>query len=411
MGATAASRWEWLDFDADESTQVRDFLRHEIEGEGLDPLRIGAAVRDRVAEILFPGTSTQYKRLRYVILTPAMLRKRGVSVGTLPQAQATLNTELHGANTGENGIIGRRIREREFVRLHWTAVRKWRFLTHVIDERDLTVENGLIALQARPVADEEGVLIVEQRVRWNTTVVKLVDDFWAAMKIGKKPSIYCTSAEVKFILGQWLELPGGPALAAMASQVSKSIPQSKAAYPWDVRFDLYEYAARDLERAKVVSLICWGAQLAYNFSLLRSARKLEESGRQSTWQVSGRGLEGTATKIEAHYRDWQRAFRLEQPTLAPWAAESQWEFLGSGVPRFFLARTADMLRGGCTDLKAKVWTAWVKDRELKANIAPKLSNSENLATWSGKPEMARRWDFRWESCVRHFLYDAENPHG
>ncbi len=176
-------------------------------------------------------------------------------------------------------------------------MRKWRFLTHAVDERDLTVENGLAALQARPMTDEEGTPMVEQRVRWNPTVVQLVDDFWAAMKNGKKPNIYCTPAEVKFILGQWLELPGGPALAAMASQVGKRVPQSKAPYPWSIQFGSYEEAARDLERAKIVGLICWGAQLAYNFSLLRSARKLEESGAQSTWQASGRGLEDTTTKV------------------------------------------------------------------------------------------------------------------
>jgi hypothetical protein len=411
LRTTAASRWEWLDFDAEESKQVRAFIRHEIEGEGLDPLRVGASVRDRIAEILFPGTSTQYRRLRYVILTPAMLRKKGAASAALAQSQAALNAELDYANPGEKGIIGRRFRERDFVHLHWTAVRKWRFLTHLIDERDLTVENGLVAFQTRPVTDEEGAPMMEQRVRWNTDLVKLVDDFWAAMKSGKKPSIYCTSREVKFILGRWLELPGGPALAAMASQVGKRVPQSQATYPWNVRFDSYEQAARDLERAKAVSLICWGAQLAYNFSLLRSARKLEESGAESTWKASGRGLEDTTTRVEGCYKEWQRAFSLEQRTLAPWTAESQWEFLGTGVPRLFLARTADMLLSGHTDLKAKVWTAWVTDRELKANPAPKLSSSGHLATWSGKPEMARRWDFRWESCVRHFLYDAENPRG
>ena len=302
-----------------------------------------------------------------MILTPAMLRKKGAATGTLAQSQATLNAELDRANPSEKGIIGRRTREREFVHLHWTAVRKWQFLTHVVDERDLTVENGLAALQARPVTDEEGAPMVEQRVRWNPTVVKLVEDFWAGMKKGAKPSIHCTPAEVKFILGQWLELPGRPALAAMASQVDKRSPQSKAPYPWEVAVGAYKEAARDLDRAKAVSLICWGAQLAYNFSLLRSARKLQESGAESTWHASGRGLEDTTTKIEGYYKEWQRAFSVDQPTLTPWTAESQWEFLGNGVPRSFLAGTARMLRDGRSDLKAKEWTAWVKAREQRAN--------------------------------------------
>lgn len=411
MRTTAASRWEWLDFDAEESKQVRDFIRHEIEGEGLDPLRIGAAVRDRMAEMLFPGTSTQYRRLRYVILAPAMLRKKGAATATLTQSQIALNAELDSANPGERGVIGRRIREREFVRLHWTAVRKWRFLTHVVDERDLTVENGLTAFQGRLATDEEGAPMTDHRVRWNPTVVKLVDDFWTAMKNERRPSIYCTHAEVKFILSQWQDLPDKPALAAMAAQVEKRPPQSIAKYPWEIRVDAYENATRDLERAKSISLICWAAQLAYNFSLLSAARKLEKSGEESAWQASGRGIDGTTVKVEGYYKEWQQAFRVEQATLASWTKESEWDFLETGVPRSFLARTAGRLLDGRTDLTATDWTTWVRDREGKVNPAPKLSSRENLAKWSGKPEMARRWDFRWNSCVRHFLHDAENPRG
>lgn len=411
LHTTSASRWDWLDFDAEESKQVRDFIRHEVEGEGLDPLRLGAAVRDRIAEILFPGTSTQYRRLRYVILSAAMLRKKGASIGTLAQSQAMLNAELDRANPGEKGIIGRRSREREFLHLHWTAVRKWEFLTHIVDERDLTVEIGLAALQARSVPDEEGGSLVEPRVRWNPKVVKLLDDFWDGLRKGAKPSIHCTSAEVKFILGQWLELPEGPALAAMAAQVGRQNLQSKAIYPWEVSIRAYKEAARDLNRAKAVSLICWGAQLAYNFALLRYARKLEKSGADSTWQASGRGLEGTTAKIEDYYKEWLRAFNAEQRTVASWTAENHWEFLGNGVPRSFLAGTALLLQDGGSDLKTSDWTAWVKAREKKANPRPKLSDREYLATWSGKPEMARRWDFRWGSCVRHFIADAENPRG
>jgi hypothetical protein len=182
------SRWDWLDFDADESKQVRDFLRHGIEGEGLDPLRIGATVRDRIAEILFPGTSTQYRRLRYVILTPAILRKKGAAPGNLVQSQSALNAQLDHANPGERGIIGRRARDREFVNLHWSAVRKWGFITHVVDKRDLTVENALAASQGRPVTDEEGVPIIEQRVCWNSTLVKLADDFWDGLRRGSPHS-------------------------------------------------------------------------------------------------------------------------------------------------------------------------------------------------------------------------------
>lgn len=132
---TAASRWEWLDFDEEESRQIRDFLIHQAEGEGVDPLRLGASVRDRMADTLFPGTSTQYTRLRYVILAPALLSKRGVTLEGLEGSQADLNTAIARANRSEKGVIGRRKRERDFVRLYWTAIGEWKLLTPVGGDR------------------------------------------------------------------------------------------------------------------------------------------------------------------------------------------------------------------------------------------------------------------------------------
>jgi hypothetical protein len=69
-----------------------------------------------------------------------------------------------------------------------------------------------------------------------------------------------------------------------------------------------------------------------------------------------------------------------------------------------------MLVTGKADLKSGQWSAWVEERE-KVSPAPKLSNQNHLATWSGTPEMAQRWDFRWRASVRRFLQDAEKPHG
>jgi len=165
---TATSRWEWLDFDETESKQVRDFLSQDVDGEGVDPLRIGDSVRERIADQLFPGTSTQYTRLRYVFLTLAILRKKGAAIGKLAQSQTTLNLALSKANPNETGIIGKRNPERDFVRLYWGALRTWKLLTPLTtgETRDVTVVNGLTALQSKAPTDEEGNPLLEHRVQW-----------------------------------------------------------------------------------------------------------------------------------------------------------------------------------------------------------------------------------------------------
>lgn len=408
---TAASRWEWLDFDEAESQHVRDFLRQDVEGEGTDPLRIGSSVRDRISERLFPGTSTQYTRLRYVILAPAILGKPRAAVSRLKQSQATLNAQLRQANVKETGIIGSRNPERDFVYLYWTALRTWKFLQPTTDDdRDVTVANGIAALHSKAVTDEEGNVLTDLRVKWDPTVVQLANDFWKGANDSGWPSIHCRQAEADYVLGQWIALPSRPALAAIASQVRAGRPQSTASYPWTVRFRGFKDARDELDRARAVSLICWSAQLAYNFALLGVAKKLEARGVETTWQRQGQDLSATEAFIERMFSSWHSALAAEEGTLAPWTDASHWGALGSNSSRNFLATTTRMLLAKKTNLKSGEWAAWLKERE-KVNPAPRLGNESHLATWSGTAQMARRWDFRWTSSVRRLVEDAENPRG
>lgn len=407
---TSASRWEWLDFDEAESRQVRDFLTQDIEGEGVDPLRIGSAVRDRVAEGLFPGTSTQYTRLRYVLLAPAILGKKGATIGNIAQHQTALNQALGQANPDETGLIGRRTPTRDFVHLYWTAVRTWKLLTPLTSDRDTTVANGLAAFHLPTARDEEGNSLSEHRVTWHPEMVKLAAQFWASSKASGWPSIHCRQAEVDFLLGQWLELPEDSSLAAIASELRRNRPQSGARYPWHMRLPHNGGARARLERAKGVSLICWSAQLAYNLALLEAAGKLEAQGVDTTWKLKRNDLDRMRNRIDKLHEDWKAAFEAEKSMLGPWRDVSCWVDLETSAPREFLASTAGMLIDGKTDLASRDWASWVKQRE-KVNPAPKLSNTQHLATWSGTPEMAQRWDFRWRACVQRFVKDAENPRG
>lgn len=410
------SRWEWLDYDETESKQVRDFLSAEADGEGVDPLRIGALVRDKMANVLFPGTSTQYTRLRYVFLAPAMLRKKGATIAGLVQSQATFNESMVRANPKAPGVIGKRVRERDFVRLYWTAIRTWKLLIPANgDERDATIDNGLAALQSQAEVDEEGGILAGHRVRWDPIVLKLADLFWMRKGVGKDkenpagwPSIECTAAETKFIIDRWMALPGTPALAAMAHQLSVGYKVSQYALPWSVPLERFPQARAQLDRAKAVSLICWAAQLAYNFALIKDARKLEERGTQCAWKKGA--MDVLERKIAEEYDRWTHAQAAEQSSLSPWTEPGYWDDLGSITSRPFLAKVTQLLWAGETNLRSSQWVELVKTREKAVNPAPKLANFAHLAAWSGTAEMAKRWDFRWKASVQQFLRDAENPH-
>lgn len=407
----AASRWEWLDFDETEAEQVREFLSNDIDGEGVDALRIGSSVRDRVAELLFPGTSTQYTRLRYVILVAALLRKRGTTTENLARGQFELNLALDAANTDETGIIGRRTPGRDFAHLYWTAVRKWKLLAPITsDQRDVTIANGITAIQSKVEKDEDGSVLSEHRVKWDAEVITLADQFWAEQKSTGWPSIHCSQAEVDFILGQWSSLSETTPLSAVAIQIQNGKTLSDARYPWDLKVGRNDPARDELNRAKMVSLICWAIQLAYNFALLKKARELDTQGIETTWRQKNRSLDTTANRINKLYKEWRAAFEKEKSMLQEWASPTYWKELGSDVSRKFLAESARKLIADEADLESTNWSKWVEERE-KVNPAPKLSNPNHLAGWSGTPEMAQRWDFRWGASVQQFVRDAENPRG
>jgi hypothetical protein len=63
------SSFTWLDYADTDRRQAMDFLSQLGEKGTVDQLGIGT-VRDAIADILFPGTSTIQTRARYFLFVP-----------------------------------------------------------------------------------------------------------------------------------------------------------------------------------------------------------------------------------------------------------------------------------------------------------------------------------------------------
>jgi hypothetical protein len=63
----SSSTFTWLAYDDAERDQVAALVRALDEPETLDSLGLGV-VRDTIADLLFPGTSTIQTRVRYFVL-------------------------------------------------------------------------------------------------------------------------------------------------------------------------------------------------------------------------------------------------------------------------------------------------------------------------------------------------------
>ncbi len=102
----------WIDFDEAERQRAQRIMALFQERETRDELGLGA-IRDSIADHLFPGTSTIQTRLRYMLFIPWLYR--ALEKREVPEAQLRAearDTEIRLADAlkagGEsNGIIGR----------------------------------------------------------------------------------------------------------------------------------------------------------------------------------------------------------------------------------------------------------------------------------------------------------------
>lgn len=102
----------WIDFDEAERQRAQRIMALFQEREGRDELGLGA-IRDSIADHLFPGTSTIQTRLRYMLFIPWLFRileARDIPESQLRSEARALEIRLADAlKTGgeSNGIIGR----------------------------------------------------------------------------------------------------------------------------------------------------------------------------------------------------------------------------------------------------------------------------------------------------------------
>lgn len=102
----------WIDFDEAERQRAQRIMALFQERETRDELGLGA-IRDSIADHLFPGTSTIQTRLRYMLFIPWLYRDLERRDGTEAQLRAQArDAEIRLADAlkagGEtNGIIGR----------------------------------------------------------------------------------------------------------------------------------------------------------------------------------------------------------------------------------------------------------------------------------------------------------------
>lgn len=416
------SRWEWLDYSENDQKRIRELLSPGGESDAVDPLRLGAAVRDRVADTLFPGTSTLHRRLRYAILVPALFRSRPrVNPSEVPTREEQWNRRLWAANKDKPGIVGvfgSQVPSTRFVPAYWNSIRTWGFFT-VADRRDATQPKAIASMHAKVERDEDGNPIGDiLPMVWHPRLVELCDELLTQRAtLPTDASVYCSREEAEFILERWssLELGRRAALSSIADAVAGRLELApRPAFPWQLSLPGPKEAPvrADLAAARAISFVCWTLHLAYNLALMKQARAAEKHGDDAVWMKYPGRMDDTEVTIERQVGVWKAALDSEMSRLERWADEQAWfdsGMVATGAPLgtvHDLATTTRRLLDGDDDLTKPRWVGAVRKREQLKGFSARLSHPAALAAWTGTPEMADRWDFRWRA-TSNILRDIE----
>lgn len=111
-GSLKLSDIAWLDTSPEDEQRMREIVKMFSDPGTLDDLGIGQ-VRDALADLMFPGTSTVHARARYFLIIPWIFQRAGEKfTGTMVTSKAndaerTLIEDLK-SGTPERGMIGAR---------------------------------------------------------------------------------------------------------------------------------------------------------------------------------------------------------------------------------------------------------------------------------------------------------------
>jgi hypothetical protein len=379
----------WLDFSEHERRKALDVIDLFREKDTRDELGIGT-VRDAIADLLFPGTSTIQTRARYFLFVPWLYKRQERQKSAAADAarlarrsELTLIDAL--ANSGEtDGVIGieaRQTLKRLPSSVYWQGLAVWGIRVLDMSQSDYHRFFASFAARAsqRSEGEDEGDRVGLGRMVWHAGLPEAPADFpeRATMALRKGDAEYLRE---RILLKQ----PG----SLLAYLVDRGAKASACEFPWEhpQRASFTDKNKAELEHARKFAVVMHGARLLYNLLLA------EKSGNEERIERFKDDLEDWATEIEA-----------ERVGLRTWERQAFWDLVlrinrGIGVStRGFISAWLDLvLSNDATTIKglarARVLVA-DRERRLKGPLS-RLVNQRALELWGGESG-AYRDSFRW----------------
>lgn len=382
----------WIDFDSAERERMQRVLAFFQERESRDELGLGA-IRDSIADHLFPGTSTIQTRLRYMLFIPWLfqrLRPRDVSVEHIRREARAMEIRLIDAlkQAGESdGIIGSRAGTK-LQRLpslaYWAGMGAWGIRLFPGSPESYFASLRNVRRSSRSGEDDQLSGALERGLLWNPCLppepASLLD----------RAVFQMTPDEAEFIVDRLIA--NQP--SALLTLLARERVHAECDYIW-MHPDLADLPTKIrslIGHAQVFSDLMHGAALLYNLTI-------SEARAEEDW-------------IDRYRNDLaQWADELDMSAVRAWSLPAFWESVAhpahvvQPAAKRFVSLWLDLvLRSGRSLVTSDEARRLIEERERRLKGAnSRYANRSALDRWGGASG-ARRLGFRWAQA-RTYLGD------
>jgi hypothetical protein len=387
----------WIDFDEAERQRAQRIMALFQERETRDELGLGA-IRDSIADHLFPGTSTIQTRLRYMLFIPWILQE--LEGSNLTEAELRVearNMEIDLAvalqEGGEStGVIGRDAGPR-LQRLpssvYWAGLGTWG-----IREFSGSIESLFSELSSRGrrrnlVQGDDAVAAARSQAIWHPALPPMPENLL------ESAVFQLTRDEADFLIERLFS--SNRTKSTLFTTLARKGIDADCDYIWEHPHlsDFPTNASRLVQHGEIFSQVMHGAALLYNLDLSR----LRENDE---W-------------IE-EYQGWLQEWRneLDIAKVRAWSLDEFWgcvDHHDHAIRPFakrFVSEWRDLVlqaSGDVTDLNAARDLVRTREEDLKKGQS-RYKNPAVRDRWTGRSG-AYRIDFRWPGAKSH-LRDLAN---
>lgn len=308
----------WVDFSKEHRKRVLTVLSFLTQRGAVDELGIGV-IRDQLADILFPGTSTIHTRAKYFFIVPWIMRnleKQNLRPDLYMKKLAEIENKMIGIlkASGGEGIIGEISGERlkrKPAEIYWNALRTYGIFRHQglnmtkymsvagqLTKEKITRKQMLKTEDGDYMDDRDAFGMSKLGPSWN--IVEPPDN-WQ-----KELSIELNYKEAQFLKDRIITAPGSrhslwAAILKDYSKVANKLDDFMLLEP--LVKEMSSKTQADYKLAFNFSRLIHGAHIRYNLIFFRSAEKEEQFGKYEEqwkqWSMDMRAFDFNSWDTEA----------------------------------------------------------------------------------------------------------------